>query len=301
MSSLSNPVVTGVDAGAPVLRDSSGVSIDSLNSGAGLNALNVAQTATNFIVSTVNSSVVQLAAAATFTGGIETIFNQQDISLLITCDQNFTLTLNQYIDAGGTRKANVLTFSVLAGVQFSRSFVGNGNFFNLTLQNTGGSTTTTLNINCAYGTLGKTSTLGNLSVSLDEASGKAFALTTGSQVNTKPYGLPENDWQFAGVTGGITTTADTVLKAAGAAGIRNFITGISVQNASATTATEVVIKDGASTVIWRGYVGTSAVLNSAVSVSFPTPLRGTAATAMNVACITTAAQVYVNAQGYTNP
>ena len=301
MAATTTSTTSGVDSGRPILIDPSGVAIDSLNSGAGYNAQAIAQTATNYIVSAANSSTVQLAAAATFTGGIETIFNQQDISILITSDQNITITLNQYIDAGGTRKANVITYTVLANVQFARSFVGNGNYFNLTVQNTGGSTTTTLNINTAYGTIGRSTQLGNLPMSIDEVSGKAFTLTTGSQLPTKPFGLPENDWQFGGVTGGITTTADTVLKTAGAAGIRNYVTGISVQNASATTATEVVIKDGASTVMWRGYVGTSAVLNSAVSVVFPTPLRGTAATAVNVACITAGAQVYVNAQGYTAP
>lgn len=123
--------------------------------------------------------------------------------------------------------------------------------------------------------------------------------TDGAQV-VKTYAPPELDWQYAGVAGGIINTTDVSIKAAAAAGIRNYITSISVQNASATTATEVVIKDG-STVIWRGYVGTSAVLNSAVNVNFPTPLKGTAATALNVACITTAAAVYVNAQGYSAP
>ena len=38
-----------------------------------------------------------------------------------------------------------------------------------------------------------------------------------------------------------------------------------------------------------------------VDITFPTPLRGTAATAVNFACLTTGAQVYVNAQGYAAP
>jgi hypothetical protein len=301
MSAVVTSSMAGVDSGRPAITDPSGVTIDSLNSGAGYNALDIAQTATNYILSALNSTTAQLGSSATFTGTIETIYNQQDISMLLTCDQNGTLTINQYIDLAGTRKISSWVYSISAGVPFSRSFVGNGNYFNITFQNTGVSTTTTLNINTAYGTIGKASNLGNLPISLDEVSGKAFSLTTGSQVNTKPFGLPENDWQFAGATGGIVNTSDVAVKAAGAAGIRNFVTGISVQNASATVATEVVVKDGASTVLWRGYVGTSAVLNSAVSVTFPTPLRGTAATAVNVACITTGAQVYVNAQGYTAP
>ena len=127
-----------------------------------------------------------------------------------------------------------------------------------------------------------------------------FFMTTSGAVVQKPFSAPELDWQFAGAAGGIINTTDVVLKAAGAAGVRNYLTGISVQNASATVSTEVVVKDAA-TVIWRGFVGTSAILNSAVSVPFPTPLRGSAAAALNVACITTGAAVYVNAQGYQAP
>lgn len=115
---------------------------------------------------------------------------------------------------------------------------------------------------------------------------------------TRPYSIPEADWQYAGVAGGITGTADVVLKAAAAAGIRNYVTSIDVRNAHATVATEVVIKDGA-TVIWRQLLPPA--MPAPVEIIFPTPLRGTAATAMNFACLTTGAQVYVNAQGYAAP
>lgn len=134
------------------------------------------------------------------------------------------------------------------------------------------------------------------------------AVTTGRGVDlmatligamvTRPYSIPEADWQYAGVAGGITGTADVVLKAAAAAGIRNYVTSIDVRNAHATVATEVVIKDGA-TVIWRQLL--AAAMPAPVEIIFPTPLRGTAATAMNFACLTTGAQVYVNAQGYAAP
>lgn len=117
---------------------------------------------------------------------------------------------------------------------------------------------------------------------------------------TRGFAIPEQDWSYAAASGGIVNTTDVAVAAAAGAGLRRYLTGISIQNASATIATEVVIKDGA-TIIWRGYVGTSALLNSAVSIVFPTPLKTTANTALNVACITTGAAVYVNAQGYTAP
>lgn len=119
----------------------------------------------------------------------------------------------------------------------------------------------------------------------------------GAQI-TKPYSIPEGDWQFACATGGIVNTTDVVAKAAGAAGIRNYVTGIQLRNAN-TVATEFVIKDG-STVIWRGYVSATAT-EAPISVTFATPLRGTAATAINIACITTAAQVYASLQGFQAP
>ena len=117
---------------------------------------------------------------------------------------------------------------------------------------------------------------------------------------SKPYSIPEAEWASAAVAGGITGTADTALAAAPAAGLKNYLTGISFQNAHATTATEVVVKDGA-TVIFRGYLGAGSSPNSSLQVNFANPLKCTAATALNVACITTGAQVYVNAQGYVAP
>ena len=123
-----------------------------------------------------------------------------------------------------------------------------------------------------------------------------FMTTSGALVQ-KPFSVPELDWSFASAAGGITNTTDVALKAAGAAGVRNYITGMSIQNASATISTEVVLKDGA-TIIGRWFVGTQALLNSAVGITFPSPLKTTAATALNIACITTGSAVYVNAQGY---
>jgi hypothetical protein len=111
---------------------------------------------------------------------------------------------------------------------------------------------------------------------------------------TRPWQIPELEWSYASAAGGITNTTDVVLAAAPAAGLRRCITSMDVKNLSAT-ATEVVLKDGA-TVIWRGHLSASMTL--AEQVNFANPLKATAATALNFACITTGAQVYINAQGY---
>lgn len=113
----------------------------------------------------------------------------------------------------------------------------------------------------------------------------------------RPWTIPELEWSYASAAGGVINTTDVVLSAAAGAGLRRYITSMTLSNNSAT-ATEVVLKDGASTVIWRGHLPANA---QNVQVTFQNPLRTTANTALNVACITTGAAVYVNAQGYTAP
>lgn len=111
----------------------------------------------------------------------------------------------------------------------------------------------------------------------------------------KPYSIPEADWSFAGAA--VVNTTDVVLAAAAGAGIRRYLTALQMKNTNAT-ATEVVVKDGA-TVIWRLYL--PANMANADTILFPSPLKSTANAALNFACITTGANVYVAAQGYTAP
>jgi len=131
------------------------------------------------------------------------------------------------------------------------------------------------------------------------ASGDVADLITtvqGVQV-VRPWQIPELEWSSAAAAGGITNTTDVVLGAAAGAGLRRFVTALQLKNAG-TVATEVVLKDG-STVIWRGHLGASMTFSE--SHQFADPLRTTANTALNLACITTGAQVYVNAQGFIAP
>jgi len=120
-------------------------------------------------------------------------------------------------------------------------------------------------------------------------------MTTSNQLITKPFATGEIDWVFASPSGGVVNNTDVVVKAAsGRAGITTYVTGFQIINSSATIATEVVLKDNA-TVIWRGYVG----ISSSLLVNLLTPLKTTANTVLNFACITTGSAVYVNVQGYT--
>jgi hypothetical protein len=125
-------------------------------------------------------------------------------------------------------------------------------------------------------------------------------ITSGRQVIQKPYGPGETDWVYAAATGGIvnTTTAVTI-KAAGAANIRNYITGIDIMAQALGAATEVAIRDGAGgAVLWRTYIGAGGQVLT--HVAFPTPLKGTAATLLEVVTLTASVTgaVFFNAQGY---
>lgn len=121
---------------------------------------------------------------------------------------------------------------------------------------------------------------------------RPLATLLGKLVN-HPHALPASTWQYAAVSGGITDTSDDVAKAADGAGTRQYVTHIDVVNAHATVGTEVVVKSG-STIIWRGY---AAAVGG--GVARPCFLRGGDNEAINVAAITTGAQVYFNLQGFT--
>lgn len=123
--------------------------------------------------------------------------------------------------------------------------------------------------------------------------------TSGRQV-VRPYSVPELEWQASSGETALATTTVTALKTAGATGVRNYITGIQLYNNSATVSTLASILDGASTVIWTGYLPatTAALPVVPLNITFPTPLKGTAATAINIRLGTTASSVFYNAQGY---
>lgn len=119
-----------------------------------------------------------------------------------------------------------------------------------------------------------------------------LTMTTNGAAVVKPFSVPDMDWQYAAAAGGITVNTAVAVKAAAGTGLRNYVTGLDVCNASPTVATEVVVLDG-TTVVWRTRLAPGAQL----AHQFLIPLKGTAATALNVQVLT-AAVVYFNAQGY---
>lgn len=104
---------------------------------------------------------------------------------------------------------------------------------------------------------------------------------------------PGGGWVVsATTTANPTGSIPSASKAAGAAGVRHVATGVSIivnAGASAPTATvwHIVLRDGATgagTIKWQTDIGIQAVAGATnpLTVSFPTGIEGTAATAMTL-------------------
>lgn len=133
--------------------------------------------------------------------------------------------------------------------------------------------------------------------SADEGDGGFARMTPNRKQIAQPYESEANTWSYAAAAGGLVNTTGVTAKAAAGAGLRNYITAIQVINSHQTTGTEVVVRDGAAgTVLHRGW----AAPNAGYAATFPTPLRGTANTLIEIAEVTTTATagVLVNLQGY---
>lgn len=131
--------------------------------------------------STGNNTTAQLGAGATFTGTIESIVNQQAAQVTVICDQAYTVIIDQFQDAGGTRKTTVdaaYTFTRSAGVPLAENITLVGNFFRVRVTNNGGSTTTTLSVDVTFGIMPThpyaLSNLGNQKSSIAEINGTAI-------------------------------------------------------------------------------------------------------------------------------
>jgi hypothetical protein len=121
----------------------------------------------------------------------------------------------------------------------------------------------------------------------------AYGDTLGRLV-VAPYALHEN--LISGATPAVTDTTSTSVLAAAGAGVRNYVTQVTVTNSHATVGTVVTITDGSGgTVLHRGYAAPN---GGGYSLSLNAPLRGSANTAIHAVCATTGSNVYVSASGY---
>lgn len=122
-------------------------------------------------------------------------------------------------------------------------------------------------------------------------------------VAVNPDGSPTNinadpaNFVSGAITSAMTGTTSTSLIAAPAAGLRNYITQITVSNSHATVGTDVIIQDGSGGTTL--YTIPAAAVYGGAAISFPTPLRQpTTATALFCANVTTGASTKVSASGY---
>lgn len=92
----------------------------------------------------------------------------------------------------------------------------------------------------------------------------------------------------------VTNTDSTLLVAAAGANVRTYLTQLTVTNNDAAVGTVVKILDG-STTKFRAYAKEA---GGGFSITFPTPLRGSANTAWNIQAETTSAQIQAVAVGY---
>ena len=107
-------------------------------------------------------------------------------------------------------------------------------------------------------------------------------------------------WQYAAASGGISNTTTAVTIKAAHATLRNYITSIQIAAEALGAATELAIRDGAGgTVLWRTKIGTGGI-TAGEAIVFPVPLKGTAATLLEVVTLTASVTgaVYVNCQGF---
>jgi len=168
---ISTDVITtlngvGIATGEKAQRVKAGWGVDSTFTD--VTATTPLPTSTNasiFRFSAGNTSSAQLTASATFNGARETALDQPSISLLMTSDQPITLTIKQYIDDSETYAVPPIVYNIPANQGFSGSFGLNGNYVRVTAQNTGSATTTTFNLNTAYGSLPSSDGSGRLPVS----------------------------------------------------------------------------------------------------------------------------------------
>jgi hypothetical protein len=112
---------------------------------------------------------------------------------------------------------------------------------------------------------------------------------------TLPYANPENF--INGATAAMTGTTSTSLIAAPGAGLRNYITQLTVSNSHATVGTDIELQDGNGGTTF--YVIPAAAVYGGAALTFPTPLKQpTANTALYVKNSVTGASTRVSASGY---
>lgn len=116
----------------------------------------------------------------------------------------------------------------------------------------------------------------------------------------RPFADPGQEWTYTSPAAIADTAADEIKAAV--SGKRNYLCALQISNTDATVGTLVQVLS-ASTVLWQFYLAPQVAATNGqngVPIVFPVPLRSATGEALNVLCVTNSAEVYVNAQGYTD-
>lgn len=128
------------------------------------------------------------------------------------------------------------------------------------------------------------------------ASGEATQLKTDSSGRLITTMAPMGEtFQSCGTA--TATTADVAIKASVASN-RIYVTSFNCKNTSATVGTSIDFKDGSTVMAVGGVSSLQATAAGSFSQTFPVPLRGTSATALNFATNVSTSSVTCCAQGY---
>jgi hypothetical protein len=130
------------------------------------------------------------------------------------------------------------------------------------------------------------------------ADGDYAAIKTDSvgRLYVNPYGGDVNRF-LVSCSSAATGTADTAIVSA-VVGNRIYVTSLTCNNTSGV-ASILTLKDG-STAKWAYYVGANTTANNVFHVVFPTPIRGTANTALQFAMTTTSTSTSCCATYFTS-
>lgn len=114
-----------------------------------------------------------------------------------------------------------------------------------------------------------------------------------SRTNPLPVTSQRSD-DFSGVSANITGVTPVEAAPAAGSGVRYYIETFTVSNSSTTVGTDVELLDGATV----KYLCPAGPVYGGCAVTFPTPIRGTANTAINCRNATTGAAVKCSVSGF---
>ncbi len=179
-----------------LIRHDSEYSIASIGQ---VDTANIMHNGVKFYFDTLNSTTTNLASGATHSGSIVDVTQYPDISLLAHCNEPLLITVYQYVDEAGIRQCkSPESFSIMGDEPFGVSFPINGNYIRVETTNAGGSTSTEMQVDVAYGVIAPTL----------YQQGKTLIsqpMTTGSQI------INVNDWNEGTIQVVSTATAGTFI------------------------------------------------------------------------------------------